>query len=599
MMLALSWWIPAGYWTIDDGIKSIAAEIGAKPWGSPIPDGELRSRLSNPASYPVFVEPFAERIEDGVNPGFSPYARLFAQIESWLSRRAFIMVATLIAIGIGWTLYGAGLSWGFLLFPLTFYGLVPWEHGAALCASVTALAAIFLKDKMTPTLAAGSGVLLAVAAALRPEHLLLLAAGVVYLVFEKRYRDGFIIAIAGAATALVLTMMAGTEEMLRQWTLNQGVKGCGFSIVAHNILDSGIALGPSLTVSVVASIVLVLSLGLLDRRNAPRVLKIIGWGGVAFFAILSIRAVWATSYPPLGLLSAASFAMAMPWVLWLLSSNDVWKSKTMAYATVVLTIGVALLPQSTGVHWGPRLLMFSAPLFLIALYQSGLHKRLSFTALLMLGLVQTASSAALVYSRYVETTQHITRLEPYNGTPMITTTRAQAIDLPPLWNIDEFFVASSPAELKNLMSEFYLLGQDTVWLHLTTADSLLIKTFPENKPVWARQMIIINSGSFYRTQWRVYQLVMNRGDANWIPLLEEAAEKAMLRGDDRRALFFQEDVVNLDTTRAEAHSNMALLLARMGKRYEAKSAALRALELDSTQAQTRELFRQLEADSSE
>jgi hypothetical protein len=599
LMLAVAWWIPPGYWTIDDGIKSIAAEVGEGPWSSPIPDGDLRSRVSNPATFPVFVEPFAERIEDGVNPGFSPYTRLLAKIETLLSRRALIVITTLIAIGIGWSVHGAGLSWGFLLLPITFYGLVPWEHGAALCASLTALIAIFVKDKLSPAMAVVSGALLAMAAALRAEHLLLLGAGSVYLMFEKRFRDGILVAAAGAGTALVLVMIAGPENMLRQWTLNQAVQGCGFSIVAHNIIDSFVALGPSLPVSIAASIILILSLTLLDRTSGPRVLKIIGWGGVALFAILSLRAVWANDFPPLALLSAASFALAMPWVLWLLSSNDVWKSKTMAYATVVLFVGVIFMPQSTGVHWGPRLLMFSAPLFLIALFQSNLHRTLSFTALILLGGVQTASSALLVYARYTESSQHITRMLPYSGTPLITTTRAQAIDLPPLWKDEEFFVASTPAELKNILTEFYLLGQDSAWLHLTTADSLLVKTFPENKPVWAHRMSIVNSGNLYRTQWRIYQLVMNRADKNWIPLLEEAAGKAMLRGDERRALFLQDGAVRLDELRAESHSNMALILARSGKTEEAKSAALRALAIDSTLSPTQELLRQLEAVPSE
>jgi len=598
-MLALAFWIPAGYWTIDDGVKAISATEGESPWGSPIQDGELRSRLSNPADYPVLVLPFAERIEAGVKPGFSPYARLFTRLESWFSRRAMIVVSTAIAVGVGWLLYGAGLGWGFLLLPLTFYGFVPWEHGAALCVTVTALAAVFVKDKLTAWAALASGALLAVAAALRPEHLMLLAAAVLYLLLERRYRDSMLTVIGGAGAGVVLVLLAGVDEVIRQTVLNRDAAGCRISGMMDSVMDVGFAMGPSVVMAVVLCVILLLSLSLLEKENSPRVLRIIGWGGVVLYAFSVVRLVWGSDYPPFAMLATGSFAFAMPWVLWLFVSKAAWNTKAMTYATAVLILGIALLPQSTGVHWGPRLLLFSAPLFLIAFYGAGLHRRKAFVALVVLGLVQTVSSGVLVYARYVETTDHVKLLTPQGGTPMITTTRAQAIDLAPKWQDYEFFTVSTPQELKNLLVEFYQLRQDSAWLHLPSSDSLFIQTFPDNRPVWPHKMSIFNFGSLCKSQWRLYQLVMNRADPAWIPLLEGAADRAMQRGEMKRALFLQDDVLRIDPSRAKAHSNMAVIHAQMGKTFEAKAAAMRALELDSTLSQARELLHRLEAAEAE
>lgn len=139
------------------------------------------------------------------------------------------------------------------------------------------------------------------------------------------------------------------------------------------------------------------------------------------------------------------------------------------------------------------------------------------------------------------------------------------------------------------------MRRDSAWLHLDAMDSLMVLTFPDNRPVWPHRMTIVNSGNLYRTQWRLYQLVMNRADPTWIPLLEAEAARAMQQGDNRRALFLQDDALVLDMSRAEAHSNLGLLLARMGKHDDARRAVMRALALDSTLSQARELLHQLDS----
>ncbi len=583
--------LPTGYWTIDDSLKSVASRRGEAPWSSPIADGELRSRLTDPAEYAPMAPPFAERIEHGFAPGFTPGARLLARVEALGGRRSLMVLTAAIAVVAGWLLYRAGLSWGFLLLPLTFYGLVPWEHGLALVCSLPLLFLAFLKDRVTTLQGILAGGLIVLAAALRLEHGLLLAAALLALLFARRYGD-FLRVVAGAvATGLLVLLVCGYPELMRTWQLNQQAPASRGTLLAA--YDTILALGTSPATSAAMVVALLISLWQLARVNSVRVLRIIAWGGVALYGVWVVRGLWSQPWALLSLINMGSLAFALPWVLWLVVQPSVWKQQAMAFATALFIVALLMLPQSQGVHWGPRLLLFVTPLFLIALYRAHLHTRTALTALLLLSAVQSVSGAVMVYARYTESTQHISRLGKHTGTPLITTTRAHALDLAPLWDDHEFFVAGTPDDLRSLLVEFYMQRRDSAWLHLPIADSLFMRTFPDNRPVWPHRMTIVNSGNLYMTHWRLYQLVMNRADPDWVPLLETSAGRALQAGDNKRALFLQDDIVTLVPDRASAHSNFALLLARMGKTQEAQTAVRRALELDSTLAEALELANQL------
>lgn len=597
-MLVIAFVTLPGTWTIDDAIKGIAATKGEGIWGSPIPNGELRHALPDETAFPVLVPPFAESIDSGVNPGFSPYARAWAGVESLFSRKVFIYLSVLIAIGAGWLLYYWGLEWGFLFLPLTFYGLVPWEHGFALLLSLPAVILAYQRERGSPGIVAVSAVLLAFAIALRIEHGILALLILIALVLQRRMRETLAYAGALLIGLGVLMELPGRADFFRQSSLNHGLAAwqdtSGYlSTRWQAIYDTLFAVGPNPLLSVTMLVVLAVSLWLLNRTTNSKVLSVLGWSGVVLFTGVALRVIWGAPSPMMSLLTCGSLFFALPWVMLLVISKNAWKTKAMAYAIAALVLGVMLIPISTGVHWGPRLLLFAGPLLLIAFYQANLARERAFAAVVVLSLIQTASSATLVHARYVESSQHITRIAPHAGSPMITTTRAQAIDLYPLWQEHEFFTASTPDELRRLLVQFYMQKQDSAWLHLEVTDSLFIQTFPQNKPVWPHRMSVVNCGGLWRTQWRLYQLVMNRADPEWIPLLETEAVRAMRAGDNRRALFLQENALVLNPARAESHSNLALLLARLNKHEEAQRAVGRALELDSTLASARELARQL------
>jgi len=583
---------PVGYWTIDDCVKAISATRGDGALHTTIADGELRSRLSDPAGFAPLAPPFAERIEDGYAPGFTPGARLLARVENIAGWRGMLIVNAVIAVGVGWLLYSAGLTWGFLLLPLTFYGLVPWEHGLALLLSLPLLFAGFVHERDSSSgIVFTAGALAALAVLFRLEHVLLLVAGLIGLLVNRRYRDFLFSGVGALVVCAILWGFVGSDTLLHTWRLNeQAAAGAGLALELYQTV---IALGPNVLFTAAALAMLLFSLWQIDRRGVSRPLLVIASLGVALFAVYLVRVLWTGPYGLLTLINLGSFAFALPWVLWAMLKADFWKEKAAVLAVALLGIGIFTLPQAQGVHWGPRLLLFTVPLFLIALYRAGLERRMSFSALLFIMLVQALSGAGMVYARYTESWQHIDRLEGHTGSPLITTTRAHAADLAPLWKNSEFFVASTPEELKALLVEFYLQRQDSAWLHLPIGDSLFIQTFPDNKPVWPHRMTIVNSGNLYKTQWRLYQLVMNRADPAWVPLLEDAAGRAMLSGKHKLALFLQDDVVTLTPERAASYSNFALILARAGKLDEARTAVTHALELDSTLTAAQELARQL------
>lgn len=600
LLLGAATFVPAGSWTIDDAVKAISAEHGENLWGSPIRDGALRKSLTDARDYPVLVAPFAMPYEEGVKPGFSPYARLLAGIESLTSRRVLLIITAAIAVACGWLLAHYGLAWGFLLLPLTFYGLVPWEHGLAMLMSLPAIALAFLRKRGSIITYITAGALLAVAIALRLEYVILVPLTAFPLFLSGRKREMIVFKTAMGGALVVLIGMSGTEEFFRQTVLNRQLPAWStldgfFSTRLQAVWAMIFAMGPDVTQTSAMYVMLIMATVLLKRPDSSRVLVLAGWTSALVFALFAVRAVWQAQMPLLSLLQSGSLLFAMPWVMLLLLSREAWKTKAMTYAIAGLVLGVLLVPVSSGVHWGPRLLLFTAPLLLIALYHSKLTQSRAFGMVLALTVIQTVSSGALVYARFTETAQHVQRITPHAGSPLITTTRAQAIDLYPLWKQHEFFTASTSEELKQILVECYSMRRDSAWLHLDAMDSLMVLTFPDNRPVWPHRMTIVNSGNLYRTQWRLYQLVMNRADPTWIPLLEAEAARAMQQGDNRRALFLQDDALVLDMSRAEAHSNLGLLLARMGKHDDARRAVTRALALDSTLSQAKELMHQLDS----
>jgi hypothetical protein len=599
--------IPSGRWTIDDGVKQIAAQQAKRFPPLVVVDGEVRSGLDDPAKFAPLAEPFARRVNGGFALGFSPLTRLLFDLWSvggdWLLK----LFPVLIGLLLWFVLARCGIDYGFLLLPLTFYSLVPWEHSLAWLLAWPACWMVLLRSEESrrEALLLG-GIGLAFAAALRPETVVLAGLLIFYLFSRKRHSAGMILL---GSTGVVLSVLAvlfkfAADSVMIQVALNYASFDftSWFTALPATVYNLLISCDRDLGISLFLAALLIAGTVLIRVAETKQQQKLLATGAVLFglfFLIYAFR-VWSHPLPPLALLSSGSFLAALPWVL-LLAFPPYRERPALMLGLAAIAIGLLFVPISQGVHWGPRLLLFALPLLVIDLYKSGRAKGWLFSALLLLTLAQTAGAAVLVYARATESTHHARLLEPKLGNIVICPTRSQCIDLAPLWTGREFFVTASKREFRQLLIEFHQQKIDTVWTHLDVFDPLYVETFPDElypnpKPVWPYRMTIVQAGNLYISRWRVYELVLNHENPGWGNVLNEEAGFLMGERSWDGARDLEREAVKLLPEDAEIRSNYALTLAETGERDEAIYQARVATELNPELPAPRALLERLQAD---
>ena len=609
LLLALALRFPAGgVWTIDDGVKRIAATQGSGVWAEKIPDGEVRSRIAHPEENPPLNVPFAKRESGALKIGFSPWTRALARLAMTAGETGWRLFPVL-AVMLLWIAFEiAGVRFAFLLLPLTFYGLVPWEHALSWLLLFPAIFLTFLSSlHVRGIFFAGAGVLLALACALRPETLLLAAGLPLFLLLTRRRAHSLALSLgiaAGAAAMLVIYRATGSGSPLTQISMNffEGVASFhGWTWVEQRELAVYWMLvqcdaNPYLSLGILALIVLGTTLLVRAEKNKTIVLYGLGAlllaGGIGLYQLR----LWSSPIPLLWLILGNSLATALPWAL-LLFHAPFANRPALKLALILMGAAVLLTPVWEGVHWGPRMLLFAAPLLLIDLHRSGRARGFAFTALLIATLIQTASSVVLVQARMRETGDRVALARAHLGTPVICPTTSQCADLAALWDGREFFTASTPRELRRLLGEFRFAGVDTVWLHAGASDPLLTETISAGAPVTTARTTFLQAKSLYTTWWRIHTLAMNRGDPKWAEMLETAAGEWMLEGRGEDALRFQREAVAIAPVSAATRHNLALILAELGRRDEALRESEAALRLNPDLEPTRRLREILRANS--
>lgn len=596
-MLLLAIVMPrGGGWTIDDGVKRIAAEQGRGPWAEIIPDGPMRAAaLNDPAAFAPLDPPFAYRVPGGFAFGFSPFTRAFFRI---LARHEMMMrIAMALAVILLWALMeGAALSLAFLLLPLTFYGLVPWEHGLSWLLMWPAIWVTLVHDEVFNVRFALAASLGALAVLLRPEAILLVAALAIYLLVRRNFRGAFAFAGTGVLTFIVLIMChtaTAQEPWWVQFSLNLGNQ---INIVEWISTRPGAFYGlifmmdrePLISAGVLALFVAGIALVFRSEARQNRIICGIGLFLLALWIIYYQYRLWSFPLPPVALLGANSLLATLPWVV-VLTRPPYRQRPALILAVGMITLAILISPVWLGVHWGPRILLFTLPLLVLDLYQTRRARGWLFSTLLVLTIVQTISSAAMAYARNSELSQRTKLASPKLGSVVICPTTSQCADLAPLWTGREFFTAATPRELKQLLIEFRRSGLDTCWLHLSARDPLYAAAFPESKPVRPYRMTILRSSSFYRTEWRILELVVNAKDTLWAPILQAEAGTLLKEGYAREAHDLQHEAMHLSPESAQSHHNMALIYFALGEKNEARAEVQRALELDSTLTEARRL----------
>lgn len=609
LLLALALRFPAGgVWTIDDSVKRIAATEGEGFWAEKIADGAIRSRLADPGEYPPLNPPFAARESGGWALGFSPLTRVLAKFAMSGGETGWFLFSAVAAILVWIAFEIAGIRFAFLLLPLTFYGLAPWEHALSWLLLFPALYLIFLdRERTRHAWLAGAGVLLALAAALRPETMLLAAALPLYLWFVRHRTTAVRLSLGialGIATIGVVYQATGSGSPLIQLSLNffSGDSAFRFGawfeergLAVYRMLircDGDVWLSLGMLSSVVAGAFL------LFRAEKTRAMILYGAGLLLIEGSVALHEIrlWSSPMPVLWLVYSNSLGITLPWVI-LLARPPYANRPALKLALILWGAAILLTPVAEGVHWGPRMLLFALPLLLIDLHRSGRARGFAYIALLIATLIQTASGAALVQARMRETGDRVALARAHLGTPVICPTTSQCADFAALWDGREFFTAATPRELRRLLGEFYFAGVDTVWLHAGANDPLLDQTISAESPVTAVRTTFLQAKSLYTTHWRIWVLAMNRGDVKWAQWLETAAGEWMLEGQAEDARRFQQEAVRIAPDSAATRHNLALILAGLGKTEDARKEAEAALQLNPDLEPTRRLLEMLPENS--
>lgn len=591
-----------GSWTIDDSVKRIAAAEGTGFWAERMPDGPVRSALDRPEDFDPLPVLFARRCDGGLEFGFAPLTRALFKLTHRAGDR-FTRVAVALTAVFCWLVFArAGAVWSFLLLPLTFYGLVIWEH---------ALSWLLLWPLVQRTLddeAASwrndvpAAVCFAVSVLLRPETAILGGVLGVYLLVKKRWTQAVCFALGGGgALALFLWIHDATSEASAfvQVEMNLPVMASGGFV---NWI--GVRLGAaciqllSMHRLVFTSVILLMLLagGIWMVRRADlqkkRVLLTGGWILLGCWLVCYQVWIWRCPLPPLAMLSGASLAACLPWIA--VSFLPPFRNRTGFHLAVIsMLIAILLIPQWWGVHWGPRLLLFIIPLFVYDLTKSGRMRGWLFGALLTLTAALSLGSAVLAYARHVEVADKIRHLKSRLGSPVVCPNADQCADLAGLWEGREFFTAGTSRQLRQLALEFRRLGVTEFQLHAEQGDSLYRAAFPLGKPVVINAIESFSAGRLYQTGWTVWNLNFAAQDTLWAEIMQQ--EAGYLVGEKRPedALRLQREAVRLGMPSAKAYHNLAVILALLDRPAEARDAAQTALEIDPELQEARLLMETL------
>ncbi|MFZ5432800.1 MAG: tetratricopeptide repeat protein [Calditrichota bacterium] len=600
-------WPPFGSWTIDDGVKRLAAQEGTGLWAEQIPDGPLRSQLAHPDANVPLHPPFAEREPGSQVLGFSPWTRILFKGIFAGGELLWKLIPAIIAILVWISFEIAGFPFAFLLMPLSFYGLVPWEHGLSWLLLWPAVWLAFAKQNHTSgSMLFGSGLLLAMAAALRPETLLLIPAVAIYYLVSRSRRGALWMmggTIFGLAALWSWYALTGGQSALIQFSLN--LAGSEFTVGAwlrHRLeaiytlfIRADYKLGLSLIIFVcftAGGITLIRG-----EQKKSRLLFVLGLLLLASGTIWFQFRLWRSPVPVLTMMYANSLIVAMPWVLLLMVPPWRWLVAG-GFAAALLINVILFTPVWEGVHWGPRVMLFIVPLLIIDLYRSQRARGWAFGVLLVITLIQSVSSAGVAYARARETSDRVVLAREKLGNPVICPTESQCADLAPLWMDREFFRTVNPRELRRLLCEMRLARLDTVWLHVGANDPLFDQAFPDAKPAVPVRITFLQAKAFYTTQWRIYELALTAGDSLWSELFEKSAGEWLAESGTDDALRFQREAVRLMPLTAERHQNLAVILAQLGKTADARIAAETALTLNPNLEEPRRLLNLLETPNS-
>jgi hypothetical protein len=600
-----------GVWTIDDGVKLVGAYNAQEGWHVVLPDGSLRAALRDPAAYPSFRPPFAARETGYLRLSFSPWTMALWGLVAKLGALALALLPALGSLLV-WLLLRRwrGQSDEVVFFlPLTFYGLILWEHSLALVLETAALVLLFLSDRSRIASVTLAAFFLGAGALIRPEAALLVPVVVVWLWHRERARSALMLLLVSAALVVAGSWVsrAGASSLIpMQVQLNFLAAGVTQESFWQALLERGEALWIfclSMDANVWISIGLLLVLcggsWVIFRGERSRSVRLLVLGNVALLiwaVVIQIR-LWSDPLPPVALLSRNSFLYASPWVLLFLFYGT---GDGRPFLRAALILGLLILvatPVFRGVHWGPRLLLPALPiLFLGYIYMKERVRRPRWLwrSLLALTVIQTLSSGALVYGRKVETAERVEVLRDRVQTPLVVPSQSQVADLAPLWSEVEMFTAASPSVLRRFIADVRRVGTDTFWLLLPRSGEIEpMKRVPGVMRL--DDEYEFETGLLWKTTWWLGRYEDVGDSAAWGAFYDELARREIAAGGLQRALPEHRSATDFAPSEADYHFNYAVTLGKLGYFGEAERELRSAVAADSDHREARELLGKITA----
>jgi hypothetical protein len=380
-----------------------------------------------------------------------------------------------------------GLTLG-LASPLFFYGVTVWEHAPA---TALALAAFPLISRRSVRAWCAAGALLGVACWLREEMaLMVVAVGAAALLVRAPHRQlGAFAAGAAAPVAALALFNAAFYGDPRGGHVAANLAGgvfAGraaadrFSALPGLLGGFGHGAGERWSLTLLA-LALPLAGVLAPRRTResswlPLALAAAGlaaWGVAAARMLVGpSRLLELVQHNGLllqwPLIALAGLGLARVWRDPAWSALRIGVAAGLLFAAFVLAAGI-LLPSGfgaqvgAGVHWGPRVLLPALPALLVlaaaGAWERPLAARLSWSALVLAGVVSSAVSVWFLAQQKLEAARFAERLRAEAQRVILTTNPFLGQQLAPLWQQKVFLLALDPGSLRSAAQAIQRAGE--------------------------------------------------------------------------------------------------------------------------------------------
>lgn len=604
-----------GGWTIDDGVKRIGTS-GAQPhWHVILPDGPVRSALRDPAAYPPFSPPFAQRQNGGFQLGFSSWTMLLWGFLAKIGTLAFVLMPALASLVV-WLLLRRWYKVAdevVIFLPLTFYGLVLWEHSIALALETAALVLLFrgrVRAGISSVLVAAA--LLSVSVLLRPEVALLVPVIFVWLWRRDGVRSAAVLLLVSVVIilgGLLFSRGHGSSFVPAQVLLNFKVSGADINSLGQALLERleafwvfGLTMDSNIWISLGLLLALMGGSYLVfvgEKRNQRRLLAVGCTAFLVWIVIVQLR-LWTHSLPPVALLSRNSLFYAFPWILLFFFCGN-RERKPFLLAAVILALLISLTtPVFRGVHWGPRLLLPALPLLFIAYVRQReemMRYRWLWHSLVILTVIQTLSSVALIYGRQIETAQRVQFLRDKINGVLVVPSQSQVADLAPLWDDVEMFTVQGSSNMRRFIADARRADVQSFWF-LSAVSGRESAEKASKTLMRLEREYEFETGNLWKTSWWLGRFEDSGDSASWGVFYDELARRELAQGRFQRALPEHESAIHFQSRQADYHYNYAVTLGRLGFYTEAEHELRRALSADSLHTAAQDLLRRIEMESS-